>query len=185
MDRAPIFKHKIGAVVWNVKKIVKKGDYLYAVVPEHPNATKNHYVLAHRIVMENHLKRLLDKNEVVHHLNGNKHDNRLENLEIHSNAEHARLHRLSSGKTFVKFCCPNCGDTFVKSARTTTHKYKAKSNHLFFCSKRCSGQYQNKTRNTYTANSVNILEFFKDNTEQSDTTECVETIYREPEMAKR
>lgn len=30
-----------------------------------PNATKNGYVLLHRVVMENHLGRLLEKNEVV------------------------------------------------------------------------------------------------------------------------
>ena len=43
--------------MWNIKKIVSKGDYLYALVPEHPKATKNGYVLLHRIVMENHLGR--------------------------------------------------------------------------------------------------------------------------------
>ena len=26
--------------MWNIKKIIKKGDYLYALVPEHPKCTK-------------------------------------------------------------------------------------------------------------------------------------------------
>ena len=45
--------------VWKIRRIVSKGDYNYAVVPEHPNKTKFGYVLEHRIVMENHLGRLL------------------------------------------------------------------------------------------------------------------------------
>ena len=54
--------------MWKIEKIVKKGDYLYAVVIEHPCSTKHGYVLHHRIVMENHLKRLLSHSEVVHHV---------------------------------------------------------------------------------------------------------------------
>lgn len=44
--------------MWKIRKIIKKGDYEYALVPEHPNATKNGYVLHHRIVMENSIGRL-------------------------------------------------------------------------------------------------------------------------------
>lgn len=51
----------------------------------------------HRIVMEAHLKRKLRREETVHHINGNKLDNRLENLEVISNSEHARMHALENG----------------------------------------------------------------------------------------
>lgn len=37
---------------------------------------------AHRIIMEEHLGRLLYPEETVHHINGVRHDNRLENLEL-------------------------------------------------------------------------------------------------------
>jgi len=53
-----------GAFPWKIQKIVKKGNYLYAKVPEHPNSTKNGYVLEHRIIVENTLKRLLDPKEI-------------------------------------------------------------------------------------------------------------------------
>ena len=48
-------------------KTVSKGDYLYAVVPDHLNCTDKGYVLFHRVVVEQHLGRYLTKNEVVHH----------------------------------------------------------------------------------------------------------------------
>lgn len=53
--------------MWKIEKIVKKGDYNYAVVKNHPHATKYGYVLHHRIVMENFLGRLLSPQEIVHH----------------------------------------------------------------------------------------------------------------------
>ncbi|MCE5220037.1 MAG: HNH endonuclease [Clostridium sp.] len=42
--------------------------------------------------MEQYLGRKLDFNEVVHHINGDTHDNRLENLELKSRSEHSREH---------------------------------------------------------------------------------------------
>lgn len=46
--------------MWEIKKIVSKGDYNYALVPDHPNSTTNGYVLEHIIVIENEVDRILD-----------------------------------------------------------------------------------------------------------------------------
>lgn len=46
----------------------------------------------HRRVMEAHLGRKLTSDEVVHHIDENKHNNSLSNLQLVTRAEHARIH---------------------------------------------------------------------------------------------
>lgn len=50
-------------------------------------------VLMHRHIMEEHIGRPLERDEVVHHINGDPLDNRLENLCILKRGEHSTKHK--------------------------------------------------------------------------------------------
>jgi hypothetical protein len=67
--------------------------------PYYPMASHDGYVMEHRLVMAKSLNRLLSDSETVHHINGKRSDNRIENLQ---------LRRGKHGKGVV--CrCANCG----------------------------------------------------------------------------
>lgn len=66
--------------------------YFYLLIPDHPNANKAGYVAEHIAVLTAHIGRPLREGEMVHHINLNKHDNRIENLALTTAAEHAIWH---------------------------------------------------------------------------------------------
>jgi len=69
---------------WNGGKFINKNGYVMIHAIDHPACQGNtrKYVLEHRLVMEKHLGRYLESTETVHHINGKRDDNRLENLEL-------------------------------------------------------------------------------------------------------
>lgn len=98
-ERQVMYTIKIGGESHDVtgRKRTPKG-YVTLLIHSHPNAAKNGQIMEHRVVMEMHLGRYLELNEVVHHKNHVKHDNRISNLEVLDHAEHTTLHH-----TGVKF----------------------------------------------------------------------------------
>lgn len=66
---------------WRGGRVEQEG-YIMIQCPGHPRANIRGYVFEHRLVMEEYLDRYLLPIETVHHKNGMRADNRLENLEL-------------------------------------------------------------------------------------------------------
>lgn len=90
----------IGDEVYDVtgRKRNYKG-YVLLCVRKHPNSDPQGYVMEHRVVTEISLGRLLKPDEIVHHKNEIKHDNRLKNLQLLKVGEHTTLHHKGSKRT--------------------------------------------------------------------------------------
>ena len=77
--------HKGYIITHNGYKMVKAPD-------NHPHKDSKGYIREHILIAEQSIKRYLTDNEVVHHINGDKLDNRIENLQVLTKQEHKRLH---------------------------------------------------------------------------------------------
>ena len=82
-----------------------KEGYILIYYPNHPNANGDGYVREHRKVMSDYLGRPLEAYEIVHHKNGIRSDNRIENLELLTRITHPTGHEHQ--------ICPSCGERLV------------------------------------------------------------------------
>ncbi len=77
---------------WKGGKSYTASGHLFIYKPQHPYATKDGYVMEHRLVIENKIGRYLTKNEIVHHINDTPDDNRIENLILMDKKQHNTIH---------------------------------------------------------------------------------------------
>lgn len=83
-------------------RILTQQGYVRVLAKGHPCAQKD-YVLEHRLVIEKKLGRYLEPRETIHHINGDKADNRIENLQLRTSRH---------GKGIVHKCA-DCGSTNI------------------------------------------------------------------------
>ena len=76
--------------MWKYNRLKKRLGYVFVVSSYKTNSG---YMQEHRYVMEQHIGRKLKPSERIHHINGIKHDNRIDNLILLPNqSEHQKLH---------------------------------------------------------------------------------------------
>lgn len=91
---------------WNAaaRRLTAHGYIAIRVAPDHPHAwgpsrlKRFKYAYEHVVVMMAHIGRPLAENEVVHHRNEVKTDNRLENLQLTTSSDHQRHHTDQRGR---------------------------------------------------------------------------------------
>ncbi len=106
-----------GLPVNGPKKHVKGSGYIttngYKVISKkHVNSSKRGQILEHVYIMSNHLKRPIFEKETVHHKNGIRNDNRIENLELWSSS-HPPGQRVSDKIEWCKQFLEQYGHTVI------------------------------------------------------------------------
>lgn len=122
------------------KSVRYLNGYRLIYEPNHPQSMKsdnwNGYIYEHVFVMENELGRPLQSDEVVHHLDGNKTNNRTSNLIVLLRSQHAKIeYWLSCGAPSLK----SDGENRMNSGKPNWNSAK-------FC-KRCDKALQNTCKN--------------------------------------
>ena len=88
--------------------------YLARYLPEHPNNHKG-WMLEHRLVMEEHWQRFIKRGATVHHINEDKHCNKIWNLFLCTPEEHTLIHKMGMRH-----------NKKVRAKMSTAHKQQSK-----------------------------------------------------------
>lgn len=84
---------------WQGGRWVHKDGYIVLTMRGYPGADKRGSIFEHRYVMEQHIGRLLLADEIVHHKNGNRQDNSIDNLQLLTRSEHIPIHHIGRKNT--------------------------------------------------------------------------------------
>lgn len=89
---------------WKGGRFKCSNGYILVRADGHPFSDRKGYVKEHRLTMEKHIGRFLKPEEIVHHKNGKRDDNRIENLELlESLSDHAKTHNKPGKQGFISY----------------------------------------------------------------------------------
>jgi len=120
---------------------MRNGPYELVIAPDdYPGKRyRDRYCYEHTLVWWRAHGSLPGLEEILHHKNENRRDNRLSNLEITKRGVHSRRHTKSRGQTMVLFRCPSCGIEFLRPKCRS--QLSSKGGKLTFCSRQCTGKF--------------------------------------------
>lgn len=125
---------------------MKNGNYILVIAPQDYPGKKyrNKYAYEHHVVYWKAHKIIPTKTKVIHHKNHNKHDNKIENLELITAKKHNSNHSKKPW-TYVFLNCFYCGNQF----RLRGNHYRTRikyNNEKFYCDRSCQVKAQWKQR---------------------------------------
>lgn len=134
------------------------GDYILVKAPKDYVGKKyrGKYCYEHHLVYFQKYGIIPQKGEIIHHINGDKHDNRIENLILLSVDTHNKLHNKDNKYKLIKLKCPICERKFITERRKSLIAKHTKSQ---CCSRECSYKLDILRR----TNQNKYLELIKDN----------------------
>lgn len=117
---------------------MRNGDYELVIAPEDYQGKRyrGKYCYAHILAYWEYYHDLPKDGEIIHHKNGDKRDNRPENLEKVSVLEHISMHTRNHLRKIAIIKCPVCGKCFITTTRKT-HLVRREHN-ATCCSRECS-----------------------------------------------
>lgn len=127
--------------LFKILSICNGGGYRYCRTdPPHPRANTNGLYPLHRVLAENRLGRLLEPNEHVHHRDGDKTNDRPDNLEVLLASAHAREHRLQVAPQPLTLTCSACGRIFELKPHVFRLRQRRNKTSAAYCSRSCGSR---------------------------------------------
>lgn len=120
---------------------MRNGNYNLVIAPENYPGKKyrGRYCSEHTAVYWQKYGVIPRDGEIIHHIDGNKRNNNIENLQIMSLSDHTAKHMRKLGMAYLRLKCPGCGREFIVAKHRS---YMAKKEaDVSCCSRQCVGRY--------------------------------------------
>lgn len=137
------------------KKERRKYAVLYPIDANGPKRTTISYA---RYLLSVKAGRMLAADEEVDHIDGDKSNDSIENLQILKQREHKVKHTSKATHAMVRLRCPWCGIFFDRPKRQT---YLSKGGSFTACSRECSGRFGYKM--FHNPNDPDVLRAIREN----------------------